>query len=392
MSVGFKVRLAGRMALFGVLLTAATAATFARAAPARPGCATPGEMPRDSQPAFSPGGSKVAFVRRYSFFGPGVIVVADANGSHERQLTGTGLVGDPTWSPDGQTIAYSDSSSQGHARLIAVRADGSGTATTVVESPGTLASPAYSPDGRSIAFLLDLPGDGETAGPYLADIDGSRFRPISVSGLTDVAGIAWSPDGKQLAVGAVPDGDPVGHSNIFVFPPTGGSARKIPNGFAAIDPAWSPDGRWIAYAEDDFTVFGAHGTSVIKVVRPDGSGLHSVTPPVSSFAWSTRQPTWKDARTVGYSAWRPATHNTAVRNVELHTIGIDGRGERRLTYHCQFGSARPDPRLRGTYLDDIIIARDGQPDVIECGRGRDLVYVDRKDRLRSCEIIRLGRR
>jgi len=74
---------------------------------------------------------------------------------------------------------------------------------------------------------------------------------------------------------------------------------------------------------------------------------------------------------------------------ELRFVQLDGRHEHRLTYHC----IRPDENtggaIFGTWLPDVIDARNRFHDTVSCGAGYDLAYVDRRDRVgRGCELVR----
>jgi Ca2+-binding RTX toxin-like protein len=51
-----------------------------------------------------------------------------------------------------------------------------------------------------------------------------------------------------------------------------------------------------------------------------------------------------------------------------------------------YGGAGSD-RLYGGPGNDTLRARDGQRDVVDCGPGRDIAYVDRIDRVSACERI-----
>ena len=46
--------------------------------------------------------------------------------------------------------------------------------------------------------------------------------------------------------------------------------------------------------------------------------------------------------------------------------------------------------LNGGTGNDTLFARDGQRDLVLCGPGRDVAYVDRKDKVSGCEVIRRG--
>jgi Tol biopolymer transport system component len=124
----------------------------------------------------------------------------NADGSGLTQLTfARGIDQWPSWSPDGKTIAYSNS---GTARLDAnalsrtqeiwtVPANG-GPPTRLTYGGGGSDMPAYSPDGRSIAF---------TNGGGLFIMGANGRHPQLIAGLTARVALCprWSPDGSRLA-------------------------------------------------------------------------------------------------------------------------------------------------------------------------------------------------
>jgi TolB protein len=119
--------------------------------------------PSDVAPAFSPNGRLIAFTRLLSSAGDGdeptfnnAIYVARANGSRPRRLTATnGDSLDPTWGPKGGFIAYSAASGI-NSRIWIMRPDGSGK-RPVTDGPLD-AEPSWSPNGRSIAFTHRMRG------------------------------------------------------------------------------------------------------------------------------------------------------------------------------------------------------------------------------------------
>jgi hypothetical protein len=97
-----------------------------------------------SNPAFSPDGTEVAFVRG------GQIVVSDLAGENEVVVTSNAATHDhPTWSPDGETIAFRQGSGVAHAA-----ADGSQAAQPIVVATSGNGIPAYRPQRKDRAARL----------------------------------------------------------------------------------------------------------------------------------------------------------------------------------------------------------------------------------------------
>lgn len=361
-------------------------------------CASPAKFPHDADPTFSPDGRQLAFVRWFGPDDPERLMLARADGTGAHQV-GAGF--GPDWSPDGRSIAFTAANRDLRVLDLASR-----EVRTLVR--GIWGSPSWSPDGRKLAFSDSAPNAGTRLGTVTAD--GPEVRYVPVEGLLEFSSfhsIDWSPDGKQFVFSLELEPNTTG--DLYTLSVVGGRPRKLTHDLSAVDPNWSPDGRWIAYASDGEIFSG--GDSSVKLIRPDGTGQHRLPPPETAFGWSSRDPAWKDARTIVYSAWRPDHALPYVRNIELHTIGIDRTGERRLTYHRQFGRKtrdvwQTDSWLTGTYLDDImyprggddrvragrgrdvIYARGGGRDTVDCGSGKDVVFADRSDLIRrSCERV-----
>ena len=260
-------------------------------------------------------------------------------------------------------------------------------------------TPEWSPDGR---YFVEASSDGVWI--TLAD-DGSRRR---ISSLPWSSQAAWSPDGAQIAFSS--EADHVPNNELYVVNVDGGGLRRLTRNGEVFNPAWSPDGRWIAFTQDISTY---HEGSRIGVVRPDGSGLRFLT----------RRLEGPDQRSAGFVSWLDGTRLVFVswerragrRKVQgIHTIGVDGRNERRMTYHCHLGTpgndtlrgsllgdtmrsfAGADEVIPGAGLDDVesgagadvIRSRDGLRDSVRCGRGRDTVFADGDDVVRDCERVR----
>ena len=107
----------------------------------------------------------------------------------------TGLVLTPTASPNDKEVAFL-SDSGGHANLWVVNTETGGLRQITHErDPNvTLGVPVWSPDGHAIAFVSSRGNQGLTFGIWLVDSDGSNLRNLVNPGL----GPAWSPDGRWV--------------------------------------------------------------------------------------------------------------------------------------------------------------------------------------------------
>ncbi len=163
-------------------------------------------------PRFSPDGRHIVFVRN---LGPVAeprqfqqfdIFIIDVDGNNERRLT-FHLKGDavPTWSPDGQHIAF-DSSRSGWPEIHILEIGSGNIRQLTKNNPNEeySSNPSWSPDGQHIVHEQVIAGGGRHI--YITDIDGKNTRPFlkgdqpHLVGDTVISKYAprWSPDGKNV--------------------------------------------------------------------------------------------------------------------------------------------------------------------------------------------------
>jgi len=214
---------------------------------------TQDELPNVS-PSFAPDGQTIAFVQ--SSDEANDIVVVGADGSEETILTETGLETDPSWSPDASRIAFL-SDPDGLGGVAVMNRDGSDLR---IVFRGTLAGkPAWAPDGYSLAFESD-------SAIIRTDANGQNASPIFTG---DAHNPAWAPDLLHVAFDSPSQPDGPG---IFVIGIDGTGFTRVTTGDDHA-PTWSPDGTQIAFSR------GAEDSEEqdVFVVNVDGSGLTQLT-------------------------------------------------------------------------------------------------------------------
>jgi Tol biopolymer transport system component/C-terminal processing protease CtpA/Prc len=142
-----------------------------------------------------------------------------------------------------------------------------GDAALLTKSKNPQYNPVWSPDGKTIAYLEDKTG---TLDLSILQVDSGKVTSLS-SGDTDNVDAEFSPDGKQLAW-VKTSGLKPGIYTVNLSQPSAESALLIAQGQDISELAWSPDSRWILYAQKD-----AQGTQDEWVVRSVGGVPVNIT-------------------------------------------------------------------------------------------------------------------
>jgi Tol biopolymer transport system component len=308
----------------------------------------------EAAPTWSPDGSRIAFVRTpplATFTGSVTnesrILAISALGGAETVLT-TSLAGPNaglSWSPDGAQVALVDRaapSAPSHISLLALATGQKLPLTRPGDECGQRPRewcgdrfPSFSPQG-GLAFARAA---GRTDHVYLVDPATRALRRLTRSGALDLSALAWAADGSSLVLsqssgwGTEPWRLPVGggepeplalgtgaagqstvsrqrdrlvyvrvQSDMNLWRVSGPTAthREGPRRIVASTrddamPAFSPDGRSIAFASD------RTGTLEIWLARPDGAGVVQVT---TFGKGQSRCPAWSpDGQTLAFDHW-----------------------------------------------------------------------------------------
>ncbi len=128
-----------------------------------------------SDPAFSPDGSRIAFVSQRD--GNAEIYVMNADGTGTTRVSNDPQPdGRPSFMPDGQSLVFHSSRTAGKQEIWAVNVDG--TALTQLTRDSVNSSPAVSPDGQIIAYVSTRNKDGDI---WLMNRDGTNQRQFTRS-------------------------------------------------------------------------------------------------------------------------------------------------------------------------------------------------------------------
>ena len=210
------------------------------------------------------------------------------------------VVDDPRLAPDGRTVAYvvttvERGANEYRSAVWTVPAAG-GEPVQFTSGERRDTTPCWSPDGERLAFLSDRGGD--KAQLYVMSAHGGEARRLT-SQPDAIREYAWSPSGDRLAfvarvrpAGSPAPDDPtppvvreidrvthkydgqgllVGREHLFVMAADGGEARQVTDGdWDDHEPAWSPDGRSIAFSSNRTPDRDTNDASQVWVVGANG--------------------------------------------------------------------------------------------------------------------------
>lgn len=225
----------------------------------------------------------------------------------------------PRWSPDGRYLAFlsarGDEAEKKKGAQVWLLDRQGGEAQKLTDVQGGVSGYEWSPDGKRLCLVVDdfdPASDPEkmegwkrkTPPPVVLDRyhfksdQGGYLRrlyshltlfdvatkkaEILTAGLFDDQSPAWSPDGKSIAFvsNRTPDPDRNENTDVYVVEARAGAQARALTTFEGRDggtPAWSPDGKWIAYFQGDESKLYAYHLDKLAVVPSAGGASRVVT-------------------------------------------------------------------------------------------------------------------
>ncbi len=199
--------------------------------------------------AVSPDGESIIYSRE-NLRGGSDLILIDRQGGSERMLVEGGMYAcvEPSWTPDGQYIAYTryetglaSSLIEGGGQIYSVNVE-SGSSALLFNNPGLKGFlPVFAPDGLSLSFY----DSGQQAIRLVNLLDGSSaVIPSRAAGKG-----AWSPDGTELVVADIHGDSLIPVTTLFRLDLQDRNvSRFFTDTFTVLDvslPDWSSDGKWL---------------------------------------------------------------------------------------------------------------------------------------------------
>lgn len=230
-------------------------------------------------PAWSPDGRWIAFLASPEMqnSAPEIYLIRPDGGEVIRLTYTSEFKEGLSWSPDGKSIIYSQTSGPaGYASVTLFMVDiYTRQILQLTNTPGVYEhSPAWSHRGDVIAFVSVREDDRpQYFKLMIMNPDGSNIRQV-MDVPNDVVSVEWSPDGTKIAFSAGED-----CADLYIINQDGSGLQRLTND-SGVDysATWSPDGKWLSFVNTPCrNGLPGVGGSQLYLIRTDGAGLRQLT-------------------------------------------------------------------------------------------------------------------
>ena len=244
------------------------------------------------EPAWSPDGSTLAFVRATTRPDDdwAQIMLMDAAGMRPlTPLRRDRYDASPAWSPDGQRLVFSRFKNAGNSitsSIVTIGRDGSGAQALIRRRLSrrltSVGDPGWLPDGSGVSYTQQRIDRRGYFQPSVLVVNANGDGPRQL--LRDAQSADWSPDGTRIAYSSVGDrnGEECGsdqcsyNGELYVARADGTEPRRLTrNGGDDAEPDWSPDGTRILFSSD--RNYPAGLSSEVYSITADGRCLTWLT-------------------------------------------------------------------------------------------------------------------